>query len=198
MSKTMDIVMAGVISGIVAFTTSQIGIAGTVLGAVLGAMLYQVMSHYVREPLGRVKTQKVETRIVYAFPLILILIIEVIYVLSLLYLKPQQIFYFLEGLTGWNLFRAIGIGLLCMGIYPIIQPENIKRLYGYIILALGIIALLHGFIDIESPIIDIYSFIYYEFSMIISLIEIAALIFVIISIIKESVTIIREDDQNEG
>ncbi|MCC7557948.1 MAG: hypothetical protein KO217_04565, partial [Methanobacteriaceae archaeon] len=65
MSKTLDIVMAGVISGIVAFTTSQIGIAGTVIGAVMGAMLYQIMAHFIREPLGNIKTQKIETRIVF-------------------------------------------------------------------------------------------------------------------------------------
>jgi hypothetical protein len=40
--------MAGVISGIVAYTTSQLGIAGTVIGAVLGSKLYQLMTQFFR------------------------------------------------------------------------------------------------------------------------------------------------------
>ena len=147
MSKMLDVIMAGVISGIVAFTTSKIGIAGTVLGAVLGAMLYQFMSHYVKEPLGNVKTRKIETRVVYAIPLILILAIEIIYIFSAVYWKPEQIFYYLENVTDWNLFRSIGIGLICMGIYPLLISENIKQSYGYVILSVGIIILLNGFVD---------------------------------------------------
>lgn len=48
MSKMLDVVMAGVISGIVALTTSKMGVSGTIIGVVLGAMLYQFMSHYVK------------------------------------------------------------------------------------------------------------------------------------------------------
>jgi hypothetical protein len=195
MSKTLDVVMAGVIAGIVAFTTSKLGIGGTVIGSVLGVMLYQILSHFIRDPLGRVKTQKIETRIVYSFPLIIILVIEVIYVLSFLFVKPHQIFYFLEGATGWNLFRSIGLGLLFMGIYPIIESENIKKLYGYILLTIGIIKLLQGFADIEFGIIDPFSDVFYRFSIIISLIVVAGLLFVIISLIRESIEISYENKQ---
>lgn len=198
MSKTLDIIMTGVIAGIVAFTTSKLGIAGTVIGAVLGAMLYQIMSHFIKEPLGRVKTQKIETRIVYIFPLIIILVIEIIFVLSSIYWQSQQIFYLLEGATGWNLFRSIGVGLLCMGIYSIIQPENIKRLYGYIILSVGVIKLLQGFLDMNASFVDTYSTIFTEFGVIISMLVILALLFVIVSIIRESVTIIYENDLNSN
>lgn len=194
MSKTLDIIMAGVISGMVAFTTSKLGIGGTVLGAVLGSILYQIISHFVKEPLGRIKTQKIETRIVYIFPLIIIVVIEIIYAFSFLHWKPQKIFYWLEGATGWNLFRSIGIGLLCMGLYPIIQPEHIKRSYGYIILAVGMIKLLYGFVDMISPIANLYSIIYSKSAIVISLIVVVALLFVIISIIRESVMIIYEKD----
>jgi hypothetical protein len=187
--------MAGVIAGIVAYTTSKIGIGGTVIGAVLGAMLFQILSHFVKEPLKRVKTQKIETRIVYIFPLIIILTIEIIFTLSGLYATPQQIFYILEGATGWNLFRTIGIGLIIMGIYPIIESEYIKSSYGYILLFLGIIKLLQGFGDIKSTLTASYSIIFVEYGLIISLIVIAALLYVIISIIRESVTIIYEEEQ---
>jgi len=85
MSKSLDIIMAGIISGIVAFTTSQLGIAGTIIGAVIGSMLYQFMSHVFKDPIENVntlKTQRVESSIFYVFPLVIILGIEIIYLLS--------------------------------------------------------------------------------------------------------------------
>ena len=86
MSRVLDIVMAGVISGIVAFTTSQLGVAGTVIGAVIGSMLYQLMNHFFRKPIDSVdslRTQKVESSVFYVFPLIIILGIEILYLFSL-------------------------------------------------------------------------------------------------------------------
>lgn len=198
MSKMLDVVMAGVIAGIAAFTTSKIGIAGTVLGAVIGAMLYQMMSHYIKEPLGNVKTKKIETRIVYTIPLIIIACIEIIYIFSSVYGKPEEIFYLLENATNWTLFRSIGIGLICMGIYPILQPENIKRSYGYLILSVGIIKLLNGFVDVNSPFVTLYESYFVEFGFIISLVVVAVLSYVIISIIQESIVINREPDENKS
>ena len=146
MSKTLDILMAGVIGGIVAYTTSQLGVTGTIIGAVLGSMLFQLMSHFFRKPLEGMKTQKVESSIFYVFPLVIILAIEVIYLLSSFYFKPEQIFYYMESVTGWNLFRTIGVALLIMGVYPLLESEYISKHYGYIILAVGIIKLMGGFI----------------------------------------------------
>jgi hypothetical protein len=194
MSKKFDILMAGIIAGIVAYTTSKLGIGGTVIGAVLGSMLYQFMSHFIKEPLGKVKTQKIEASLVYILPLLLILGIEIIYFLAPIYWRSEQIFYFLEGATGWNLFRTIGIGLIIMGIYPIIQSEFIKKQYGYILSGLGIVVLLRGFLDINSPIVDIYSSIFVQFNTFISLVAIFVLAYVIIAILKESISLIREKD----
>lgn len=196
MSKMLDVVMAGVISGIVAITTTQMGIGGTVIGATLGAMLYQVMSHFIKEPLEGVNTKKIETKIVYVFPLIVIVVVELIYLFSSVYWKPEQIFNYLEHATDGTLFRTIGIGLLIMGIYPIIQSENIKRSYGYIILSVGIIKLLNGFVDTHSPFVKLYANLFADFGLIISLAVIAALSYVILSIIQESIVISREKDSN--
>jgi hypothetical protein len=195
MSKALDIMMAGIISGIVVYTTSKLGIGGTIIGAVLGSMLYQLMSHFFREPLGKVKTQKVETRIVYTLPLVLILAVEIIYLLVPFYLTSEQIFYLLEGATGWNLFRSIGIGLILMGIYPIIEPENIKRIYGYIVTVLGVVVLLRGFLDADSAIVKLYSDIFSQFDSLISIMVIVGLFYVILSVIKESVTIFKEKNE---
>ena len=202
MSKMLDIVMAGVISGIVAFTTSKLGVGGTIIGAVMGAMLYQFMSHYVKEPLGNVdakkivNTNKIETKIVYAIPLIIIVAVEIIYLFSAVYWKPEQIFNFLESATDGSLFRTIGLGLIIMGIYPLLQSESIKRSYGYIILSVGIVKLLNGFVDIHSPFVKLYANLFADFGLIISLAVIAALSYVILSIIQESVEISREKANN--
>ena len=237
MSKMLDILMAGVISGIVALTTTKLGIGGTVIGAVIGAMLYQVMSHFIKEPLENahtrknvhtrnvhtrksvstekivntgksvstekivntgksVNTNKIETRIVYVFPLIIIVAVELIYLFSSVYWKPDQIFHLLEQATDGTLFRTIGLGLLIMGIYPIIQSENIKRSYGYIILSVGIVKLLNGFVDTHSPFVKLYANLFADFGLIISLAVIAALSYVILSIIQESIVISREKDSN--
>ncbi|MEL7671813.1 hypothetical protein [Methanobacterium sp.] len=220
MSKMLDVIMAGVISGIVALTTTKLGVGGTVIGAVIGAMLYQVMSHFIKEPLENVNTrkkvhtrenvhtrnnvninrsvntQKIETKIVYVFPLIIIVAVELIYLFSSVYWKPDQIFNYLEHATDGTLFRTIGLGLLIMGIYPIIQSENIKRSYGYIILSVGIIKLLNGFVDTHSPFVKLYANLFADFGLVISLAVIAALSYVILSIIQESIVINREKDSN--
>jgi hypothetical protein len=130
-------------------------------------------------------------------PLILILIVEILYILALLYLKPGNLFYILENATSDNLFRSIGIGLIIMGIYPIIEPENIKKSYGYIIIVVGIVKLLGGFADFNVPITDLYAFIFSELGVIISLLEIAALTYVIVAITREAVTIINEKNANK-
>ncbi len=191
MSKMLDVMMAGVMAGIVAFTTSKMGIAGTVIGAVLGSMLYQFMSHFIKEPIENVNTRKIETRIFYAIPLIIILLIEIIYIFAGVYWKTEQIFYFLENATDWNLFRSIGIGLIIMGAYPIIS-NNIKNSYGYIVLSVGVVILLKGLLDTNSALVELYTPLFTQFGFIISLGVVAALLYVIISIVQESVTINRE------
>ena len=196
MSKMLDVIMAGVISGIVAITTSKMGVGGTVIGATIGAMLYQVMSHFIKEPLEGVNTRRIETKIVYVFPLIVIVVVELIYLFSSVYWKPEQIFHYLESATDGTLFRTIGLGLLIMGIYPIIQSENIKRSYGYIILSVGIIKLLNGFVDMHSPFVKLYANLFADFGLVISLAVIAALSYVILSIVQESIVISHEKDSN--
>ena len=197
MTKAFDILMAGVISGVVAFTTSKLGVGGTVMGAVLGSMLYQLLSHYFREPLKNVKTERVESRAVFAIPLLIIVIIEFIYLLGNFQWRPQQIFYLLEEATSWNLFRSIGVGLMVMGIYPLLQPETIKKSYGHVLLIMGFIVLLRGLVDVNSPLVTVYRAIFYEFDVLITFTVILGLIYMIISIFRESVVIVIEDEVSE-
>jgi hypothetical protein len=195
MSKTLDVVMAGIIAGMVAYATAILGIGGTVLGSVLGAILYQVMSHLFKEPLEGIKTQTIEAKIVYALPLVLIVALEILFIFAMLYLKPGDFFYTLENATDHNLFRSIGVGLIIMGLYPIINQEYIKKLNGYIIVVVGVIVLLGGFADFNTPITDLYSVIFSELGVIISLMVIAALSYVIISISSEAIKIMNEKDE---
>jgi hypothetical protein len=201
MSKTLDIIMAGVISGIVAFTTSQLGVTGTIIGAVIGSMLYQFMSHFFKDPLENVNTLKtpkrVESQIVYAFPLIIILAIEIIYLLSSFYLGPREIFQSMQTATDWNLFRTIGVGLIIMGVYPLLEPDRIPPVYGLAVLGVGVVKLMAGFVDYNSPIVAFYSPIFQQFNVLISIVLIAVLLYVIVSIIQDSVTIIRKEDQSK-
>ncbi len=197
MSKSLDIIMAGVISGIVAFTTSQLGIAGTIIGAVIGSMLYQFMSHVFKDPIENVntlKTQRVESSIFYVFPLVIILGIEIIYLLSSVYHMPGELFQSLETATGWNLFRTIGVGLIVMGVYPLLEPERIPPIYGMAVLGVGVVKLLAGFVDYNSPIVALYSPLFHQFSELISIILIAVLLYVIVALIQDSVDISSKED----
>ena len=197
MSKLLDVIMAGVIAGTAAYATIKLGIGGTVIGTVLCSMLYQVISHIIKEPVENIKTQRIEREIFYVFPLVIILIIEVIYLLSSLYNSPEQIFSALESATGDNLFKIIGIGLIIMGLYPIIQPESIKKFYGYLLLVIGVINVLVGFIDVNSPIVQLYAPLFYQLKEVISVIIIVAITYVIIAITKESVTVILNKDKDK-
>ncbi len=189
--------MAGIISGIVAFTTSQLGIAGTIIGAVIGSMLYQFMSHVFKDPIENVntlKTQRVESSIFYVFPLVIILGIEIIYLLSSVYHMPGELFQSLETATGWNLFRTIGVGLIVMGVYPLLEPERIPPIYGVAVLGVGVVKLMAGFVDYNSPIVALYSPIFHQFSELISIILIAVLLYVIVALIQDSVNISSKED----
>ena len=197
MTKTLDIVMAGVISGLVAYTTTQLGIGGTVIGAVLGSMLYQLMTHLFKEPLEGVEAPSISKKIVYIFPLIVIVLVELIYMLSTISVREHHLFYMLEDLAGGNLFRSIGFGLLIMGIYPFIQPKEIKKEYGYIIIAVALIKLWNGFSDLNTPITDLYSLLYSELGILISLMVILALSYVILAIAKESIDIVHENKREK-
>lgn len=197
MTKTLDIVMAGVISGLVAYTTTQLGIGGTVIGAVLGSMLYQLMTHLFKEPLEGVEAPSISKKIVYIFPLIVIVLVELIYMLSTISVREHHLFYMLENLAGGNLFRSIGFGLLIMGIYPFIQPKEIKKEYGYIIIAVALIKLWNGFSDLNTPITDLYSLLYSELGILISLMVILALSYVILAIAKESIDIVHESEREK-
>lgn len=198
MSKSFDIIMAGLISGIVALTTSFLGVAGTVIGAVLGAILYQIISIFVKEPLENSTVKKVEREIVYIIPLVLIALFLAIFIVALLhsysFYYPDFLEFFkqLEEITNNNLVRFMGIGLIFMGIYPLLQPKSIKKQYGLIILILGVILLIRGLLDLDFNIIDLYTEMFGFFDVILITIIFLILVFIILKILIESVYLYRD------
>ncbi|MBC7118750.1 MAG: hypothetical protein H5T38_07360, partial [Methanobacteriaceae archaeon] len=122
-------------------------------------------------------------------------IIEVINFLANFYWRSESIIYLLEGVTHWNLFRSMGLGLLIMGLYPLLRSDEIKKSHGYLLVFAGLLLLLRGFVDVNSSIVKLYSLIFYQFDVLISVIVITILLYVIAVILNESIIIITEDKQ---
>lgn len=88
-------------------------------------------------------------KILFVFPLIIILIIELIHFLGAIHMIPYDIFYSLESITNWRLLRTIGYALIIMGIYPIIS-KKFSTHNGIILIIVGIIELIFGYADVSS------------------------------------------------
>ncbi|MBR0473178.1 MAG: hypothetical protein IJI98_10860 [Methanosphaera sp.] len=84
----------------------------------------------------------------FIFPLVIILIIELIHFLGAIGIIPYDIFYSLESITNWRLFRTIGYALVIMGIYPILS-NKFSSSSGVILILVGIIELLFGYADVS-------------------------------------------------
>lgn len=195
MSKSFDIVMAGLISGIVALTTGFLGVAGTVIGAVLGAILYQLLSIFVKKPLESSTIRRVENELVYMVPLVLIAIFLSIFIVALLHSYMMisydflEFFRQLEELTINNLVRFMGIGLVAMGTYPLIQSKIIEKKYGFAIFISGIILLIRGLLDLNIEFFYFYSEVFQSFDILLMLCILLTLSFIIIKMFAESITL---------
>lgn len=195
MSKSLDIIMAGLISGIVALTTTFLGVAGSIIGAVLGAILYQIISIFVKEPLENADVKKVEREIVYIIPIILIAVFLAIFIVALLHsyslYYPEFLEFFrqLEEITNNNLVRFMGIGLILMGIYPLFQSKTVKKEYGFTILILGVLLLLRGLLDMNPELFYFYTHVFGFFDVVANIIILLILLFIIIKILSESISL---------
>jgi hypothetical protein len=185
MSKHFDIIMAGIISGLVAITTTFLGIGGTVIGVVIGSIIYQTLSEYVKDPVVKSNVVNLKNEIVFLFPIVLIIIIEIIYIIAIL-TGDKTNFIFLENLTNWNLFRAIGGGLIIMGLHPILRSNTIKNRDGYIIVILGILLILRGLIDYESTFVELYKPLFEDFDLFIAIFIVMILSYVSIDIFSST------------
>ncbi len=91
----------------------------------------------------------------------------------------------------------MGAGLIVMGLYPILQPLKIKNLYGYILLAVGVIKLLVGFVDINNQVVQIYASLYYQVNELVSLVVIAAIAYVVVNLALESLKLYYQREEEE-
>jgi hypothetical protein len=196
LAKYFEIIMAGIISGTVALTTSILGIGGTVIGAVLGAIFYQIISIFVKEPLKNTNIRRVENEVVYILPLILIAILLIIFIMA--YFNTEFFDYYnqLKVFTDNNLLRLMGIGLIAMGIYPLIQTKNIDKKYAGIVLFLGILLFFRGLIDIDDQLLNLYIIFIGKLDFIVPLAILLPLLFVIFKIFLESVKLYREREKS--
>ncbi len=185
MVKHFNIIIAGVISGIVALFTSWLGVSGTVIGSVLSSFLYQLLSTYYDEKtkdidLSKVRDKRRKARvssnvssernigenkksssvlthkIAFIFPIVVILIIEAVFCLSDIHYIISNLFYLLEAATDQNLFRVMGISLVVISIYPFLKPDIIKRINGFVLLIVGGLLFLRGNVDLHPIFTKIY------------------------------------------
>ena len=185
MVKHFNVWMAGIISGIVALFTSYLGISGTIIGSVLSSFLYQFLSSYSAEKYdeGAIKSPNLANEIVYIFPLVVILIIELIFFLSALHYRFDMLFDVLESAVYNNLFRLMGIGLIILGAYPFFDSNNIHKNNGAVVLVLGVLLLLRGFVDITEFTAKAYYALFAEVDYLFAAFVVIALAVVIVNIL---------------
>ena len=186
--KHFNVMMAAFISGTVALFTSFLGVSGTIIGSVLSSFLYQLLSGYSEEKIeeGALRKPKLANEIVYIFPLVVIGIIELIFLLSALHYRFDMIFDILESAVSNNLFRLMGIGLIILGAYPYFDSNNIDKRNGTVVLIIGVLLLLRGLMDISSITSRIFYTVFAPFDSLFALFVVIALALVIFNILISS------------
>ena len=196
MVKHFNVWMAGLISGIVALFTSYLGVSGTIIGSVLSSFLYQLLSSYSAEKYdeGAIKDLNLANEIVYIFPLVVIGIIELIFLLSALHYRFDMLFDILEYAVADNLFRLMGLGLIILGAYPFYNSKYIDKRNGLVVLIVGVLLLLRGLMDISEITMKIFYMVFAPFDMIFALFVIITLALVIINILIGSDFIFKSSE----
>ena len=186
--KHFNVMMAAFISGTVALFTSFLGVSGTIIGSVLSSFLYQLLSGYSEEKIeeGALRKPKLANEIVYIFPLVVIGIIELIFLLSALHYRFDMIFDILESAVSNNLFRLMGIGLIILGAYPYFDSNNIDKRNGTVVLIIGVLLLLRGLMDISDITSKIFYAVFAPFDSLFALFVVIALALVIFNILISS------------
>ena len=199
MVKHFNIIMAGVISGIVALFTSYLGISGTIIGSVISSFLYQLLSTYsqekyeeydVRDDAGsrNISIQKpnLASEVVYVFPIVVIILIELLFILTDLHYGFAEVFALLEVATDNNLFRVMGIALIVLGIYPLLGSNDIDKRNGYVLFIIGFLVFLRGIGDMTSLFYILYDRVIHIVDPFFALFVIIVLTAVVINILKVS------------
>lgn len=152
------IILVACISAFVALTTAVLGVAGTIIGSVLSSVLYNVLSEALEKPVEKAKfSTNFEWDIAYVFPLVVILIIQLMLILAFLSewgLLPKiflSIYLSIQGVASNNLYRILGFSLVVMSVYPfILKRDIVTKTDGLLILVVGLIFMVKGFSDMGS------------------------------------------------
>lgn len=185
------LILVGFISAFVAVLTSVLGVAGTIIGSVISSVLYNMLSEALENPVTNATfDHNFEWDIAYAFPLIVIILIQLLLISALLAqagFLPEaflQFYLSIQNLTENNLYKILGLALIIMSVYPLIlKAENVKRIHGIIIGFVGLVFLARGFLDVESRIVDIYNGIFMHFDFQIAVITFILLVVVVVRIL---------------
>ena len=113
---------------------------------------YSIRDNYSYEPRPQVQSEDsshISTKALFLFPLVVILIIELVHFLGAIGIIPNDIIYGLESITNWTLFRTIGYALVIMGIYPLIS-KKLGTQHGIILIIVGAIELIIGYADTST------------------------------------------------
>lgn len=185
------IILVGCISAFVAVLTSVMGVAGTIIGSVISSVLYNMLTEALEKPVGQATfSTDFEWDIAYIFPLVVIVLIQLLLILALLAeigLLPYtflSVFLSLQQFADNNLYRLLGLALIIMSVYPLVlKPDIIKKSNGAIIAFVGLIFLARGFVDVQNRITDVYDVIFVNFDLPIAIIAFVLLVLVICNIL---------------
>lgn len=188
------LILVGLISAFVAVLTSVLGVAGTVIGSVISSFLYNMLSEALEKPVSDVKIKHdFEWDVAYVFPLIVISLIQLLLICSFLAefgILPSTFlnaYLSLQDFANNNLYRILGLALIVISVYPLVlKPENVKKVHGVIIAAIGIVFLARGFVDMGNQITDLYHPIFAVFDFPIAVIAFILLVVVIVRILMSA------------
>ncbi|WP_409198007.1 hypothetical protein ACA135_06830 [Methanobrevibacter acididurans] len=204
-TKHFNILMAGVISGIVAITTATLGLTGTVIGSVLSSIIYQLLSTYSEEKIDTysrdgIKVKKLETNIggevVYLLPIVVITLIELVYLLTTFHYNFVEIFNLLETATNQNLFRVMGLGMIVLSFYPFFRSNNIPKKNGVLVFFTGGIILLRGLVDVNNVFFSLVGKVFDKFDFFATLIILLLLLIIIVGVISSIFNARNENKDN--
>lgn len=188
------LVLVGFISAFVAILTSVLGVAGTIIGSVISSVLYNMLSEALEKPVQNATfSTNFEWEIAYIFPIVVIALIQVLFILALLSdwgLLPYSflsVYLSLQGVANNNLYRILGFALLVISAYPLVlKPDIIKKSHGLIIAFVGLVFLARGFVDFGNRITELYSPVFAYFDLPIAIVALVLLVFVILNILRSA------------
>lgn len=188
--KHQKVLWAGIVSGLVAILTAKFGLSGTVIGSVFSSVLYNFITGYIDEKHDEngnlnidFQKPRLDLELFYIFPLVVILLIELCYLLTFFISGSSIVFVKLEDITSNNLFRVIGFGLIILGIYPLFDSKTLKKINGSLLVICGLLIFAWGLIDLNNPVSELMGMFLSEFNFIITIFIVLSLVYVIFSIL---------------